>query len=651
MIELRNPFRIRASEHIEADATFLRLFSPDVLDLLPESEVWDRIQFFQSAPGGGKTSLFRVFSPTVLRTLYASRNTEQRYKDLYQRLRSLGALDDKTGPSILGVMISCARNYASLNDLLFDEGRKERLLFALLNARLVMAALRGALALRGLEFPADLSKINVEVPENTEVPARVPLPADGEALFHWARSVEAKVFGLIDSFGPPSFDVLEGHDVLFALDLLSPAVMRCGGHPIATKSLLMLDDLHKLTSQQRAKVVASLAAQRPSVGVWIAERLEALDPEELINPGSIEGREYASPPIILEEFWNQRSARFERAVVDIASRRVKLSRDVYMADTFENCLQNTLDGGEWRHAFSRAAEAVRHRLEGKLASGGLSHRFKEWLQAKDTHYVTDSERAVSWRSLEILVERDLRQSQQSLNFPEPLPEEYLDKKESSSVRGAAEFFLAQEFDIPYYYGISRLALLASSNIEQFLAFASPLFEEVVSTELLKGQLVALSPERQQQILTKNAKQRWDEIPRRVPYGRDVQRLLESIALFSRDETLRPNAPYAPGVTGFGLKTSDKANLIKKSTYRENPVHTRLVRVISACLSHNLLDARLGKRQGQRGQTWTLFYLNRWLCVHFNLPLQFGGWRPQRVVTLDRWLNEGHRPRLPRNGLL
>jgi len=144
MRELRNPFRLRVAERIESDEVFLRLFAPAVLDLLPEDGLWDRLQIFQSAPGGGKTSLFRLFTPTSLLAVYASRGSDD-FKDVYQRLERLGTVSEE-GPRLLGVMLSCARNYASLEDLKIEPVVKDRLLFSLLDPRLALASLRAALS-------------------------------------------------------------------------------------------------------------------------------------------------------------------------------------------------------------------------------------------------------------------------------------------------------------------------------------------------------------------------------------------------------------------------------------------------------------------------------------------------------------------------
>lgn len=49
MKEPRNPFRLRASEHIESDTTFLHLFGPGMLDLLPKERLLENIRILRSA--------------------------------------------------------------------------------------------------------------------------------------------------------------------------------------------------------------------------------------------------------------------------------------------------------------------------------------------------------------------------------------------------------------------------------------------------------------------------------------------------------------------------------------------------------------------------------------------------------------------------
>src|SRR5260370_38018898 len=101
MREPRNPFRLRASESIESDGTFLRLFGPGMLDLLQPGENWDKPQVFRSAPGGGKTSLLRLFTPGAISTLYAQRRVED-LKALWARMTNFGVVYEDR-PKLLGV--------------------------------------------------------------------------------------------------------------------------------------------------------------------------------------------------------------------------------------------------------------------------------------------------------------------------------------------------------------------------------------------------------------------------------------------------------------------------------------------------------------------------------------------------------------------
>lgn len=635
MREPRNPFRMRTSEHIESEVTFLRLFGPGVLDLLPKENLWDRVQIFRSAPGGGKTSLFRVFTPSSLITLHEFRGNED-YKELYQRMKDFDVISS-SGPHLLGIMLSCARNYAMLEDLNFDPSRKERLLYSLLNSRLILAALRGALALKKLHYPNDLDCINIAAPVHGELPLQLPVPGTGKDLYEWALSVEKGICEIIDSFGPSSQETLEGHDNLNSLSLVRPECIMYDGTPVASRVLVMFDDVHKLTTLQRHKLLTTLFDLRPSVGVWLAERFEALSPEELLVSGATTGRDYGRP-INLEDFWRSsgNSRQFENAITNIADRRAKSARDVQIG-SFDGCLQESLDGTEWQLRFEQVIKIVSQRVQKRVRA---TKRYEEWLRARDNIEQTQREHAIGWRTLEILIERDIRKAQSSFDFVLPL--EDLEGREVPAVRGAAEFFISQEFNIPYYFGISRLATLSSSNIDQFLAFGGELFEEIVSAALLRRQTL-LTPDRQESILKKVVQQRWEEIPRRILNGRDVQKFLLAIYHCAKWETNRPSAPYAPGVTGIALTMADRDKLIDPKFRSKHPEYNRLTHTLSTCLSHNLLEASLDRSQGQKGKTWMLLYLNRWLCLHFQLPLQYGGWRPQTLDELCMWFEQGFQP--------
>src|SRR6185312_883864 len=97
------------------------------------------------------------------------------------------------GPRLLGVFHSCARNYATLEDLEFDPGRKERLLFGLLNARIILAALRSTLALHRLDYPADLARITLGPNVAQAFGSTFSTRSTGEDLHRWATQLEGAV--------------------------------------------------------------------------------------------------------------------------------------------------------------------------------------------------------------------------------------------------------------------------------------------------------------------------------------------------------------------------------------------------------------------------------------------------------------------------
>ncbi len=633
----RNPFRIRASENIVSDSDFLRLFGSGALDLLPKDGLWDRVQIFRSAPGGGKTSIFRIFTPNSLRTLYASRGSDD-YKELYNRLKNIDAISE-SGPHVLGIYLSCARVYANLEDLGFERGKKDRLFYSLLNARILLAALREALSLRNLNYPDDLSKLHISKPPEPNISNIFPMPCSGAELFEWASSIEKKVFDAIDSFSSTDDNTLVGHDDFYSLFILRPKCITLNENHIARHTLVMLDDIHELTSIQRQNLLKMLTSIRLPIGIWLAERLEALNPKELLSPGVILGREYNE--IKLEEFWTKSNKRFETIVVNIANLRARSTPD-FPISSFAGQLDNSLDGIDLHDQYLEASQIISERVHKKV---GSTKKYDDWLNAQEKLQSTPREGAIAWRALEILIERDKRKKQKTFSdvFDQPVPEdELIEQEDDQSVKGAAELFLTHEFKFPYYFGISRLSKISSSNIEQFLAFAGDLFEEIISAEKIK-ELSILSPNRQEEILQKAVRQRWSEIPRRVPNGRDVLKILESIRQLARWETYKQNAPYAPGVTGIAISMDDQGMLIDPIVQKKHPEYSRLAKTLSSAIAHNLLEVQPGK---QGGKEWMILYLNRMLCLEFGLPLQYGGWRPQKIDELCKWFDEGIK--LPKN---
>jgi len=403
----------------------------------------------------------------------------------------------------------------------------------------------------------------------------------------------------------------------------------------------MLDDVHRLTSNQRRFLLDIIISARPPIAIWLAERLEALDITELFATGTTQGRDYGSI-VTIEEYWRgNKNKRFEKVISNVADRRAKDAKDIEMTK-YAECLNESLDGSEWQGHYLAGKKIVEQRIRDKTTN---HHKYSEWIKDRENFKGTPREIALAWRTLEILIERDQKNAQKAFDFA--LGTEEYEQKDVSSVRNAAELFFCKEFEIPYYYGLSRLADMASSNIEQFLWLAGDIFEESVSAFLLQKSSQLL-PSTQERILKKAIKTKWETLSQQIRHGTDVCKFIESVGKFARWETDKPNAPYAPGVTGFAISMKDRFQLVDPESLNKNKDLQQLAKVISSCITHNLFEITLDQKC--KGQYWMVIYLNRMLCVHFGLPLQYGGWREKSLKDLCKWISKGFSSPIKNGGL-
>ncbi len=629
MRDHRNPFLLQASEHIETDLTFLRLFGPGTLDMLKMDQALTTKIFF-SAPGGGKTSLLRLFTPGPLLELHRHRNVED-CKELFEKMKGLLALDDD-GPRVLGVALSCDRGYANLGDIGLDAVKQSRLLFALLDARILLATVRYTLALKRLGPDDDCERLKfLRPPTPLDLPG-LELPCNGEELRQWARRREEEICATLDSFSPEDTTV-SGSEGLQSLELLKPCYVHFDGQPVAEQILIMLDDVQRLTTRQQQRLIQFIIDKRSSTPVWIAERFEALSHAEILGTGTIHGRD--CQPILLENYWRGAQKRFENVIINIADRRVQDSRSIELSH-FETCLEDSLNGPEWRGKFDEILRILQKRVKERASQTNL---FATWLREYENLDGSPRERAIAWRSLEILIERELRRKQTSFGFE--LEAEALSDKTDASLGAAADLFLANEFKLPYYYGASTLAKLSSFNIHQFLQIAAELFEETVSANVI-GQSAALSVVRQETILNRVSSKWWTQITERVTHSHRVKNLLESIGTFSRWYTNRPTAPNDPGVNAIAILMSDRDQLLDPAWLKSRPNHRILAEVIASALAHNYLDAQPNYKC--KGQLWLVLNLNRLLCVRYRLPLGYGLFKEQRLDELIKWMDKVFEPK-------
>jgi len=626
---VRNPFRLTTAESIETDADFLRLFGPGVLDLLPVAATSGQPLFIRSAPGGGKTTLLRAFTPSILLNLLALRGSDP-HRELYSKLKELDVVDD-SGLKVLGVLLSCRRTFPSLEDLGLPSARADRLLRALLDARILLGALRAVLVGHQLRYPDDLHRLTIDPPQDELAVPRQRLPCDGNEARDWAEKLELSVCDAIDSLGPIDGIDANGHDVLHSLRILDARAIRVDDQVPGQRWLVLLDDVHKLTSAQRQGLRETLVEGRHATSVWVAERLEALSTNEMLATGALDGRDYGAV-INLEATWSKGKGKknFIRTMGAIAERRAEMAADASDVGTFAATLGGGLDSLENAERVRKAIEIVRARVD---ALGRAQPRYREWIRSRAAQEGSPWEILVGLRTLEILIERDRRKRQMSFDFE--LPAEDLEQRDGSAVRNAAELFLADEFGFPYYFGFECVAQLGFQNVEQFLRLGGDLFEESLGAALIRRSPV-IAPSRQQQILIRACEARLKDLPARA--GRDVARFLDAVGKFCRQETYRPNAPYAPGVTGIAISMEDRRRLLGSDSSAASDAHRRFADMLASALSQNIFRAELDR--SVKGGRFMVLYLNRMVCVKYRLPMGYGGFKEKPLKEFLAWLERG-----------
>jgi hypothetical protein len=396
----------------------------------------------------------------------------------------------------------------------------------------------------------------------------------------------------------------------------------------------MADDIHKLTAGQRGRLFQEVIELRSPVGVWIAERFEALTTGELLASGASEGRDYGTP-IVIEKYWRAHYQNFEKYSMRIADRRVRASPLTELED-FRPCIPAALEGEGWAARFRSAADVIRGRLEPVVAR---SAKYREWHEATAAAGGSAQEVALAWKRLEILVARNERRRQMLL-FDDSIPASELDAQSDKKLADAAELFLCREFGIPYYYGAERVARLASLNIQQFLGLSAELFEGLLSADLL-GTALVLRPEEQHRFMKSTASALWEAIPRSVKHGRDVRNLIDGIGRFAQAYTYQPTAPNDPGVGGSAIRMSERDTLLRESGQATRPDLARLAAALASAIAHNLIVVDLD--YSCKNDLWMVLNLNRLLCVHYDLPLGYGLYKERPLATLCEWLDRPFDP--------
>lgn len=625
-----NPFLERMSERTTSDQEFVHLFSPKVLEKLKEDCFQGAVHIFRSPPGGGKTTILRAFTPNALRAFWHARPTQA---DSYRYLVDRGALDEGLGPQLLGVLLSCAAGYADLPP--GASAANEGMFRALLNCRIVLRTLRSLADLIGGSSQSELRDIVLEYDSSALEFQSIPRLATADQMVEWAERRERDIYGQLDTI-LSAYDGKAPTDVrLEAVLWLQAVKFSYKGKIVAPKRLLMIDDIQKLRRTQRALLIDELVILRTAIPVWLAGRNIAFT-EDFLSQGVREGRDIRDYP--LEELWGAgRSQQFVAFAQNILDRRFALQTAV-PGGSFFQYLAESVPSQDIEQPYREA----RSKFHTEMQKYRSNIRYKEWLaHAEAEPFVLNIDALIELFTTRILIARAEAERQYSLELA-PLSTEELEDRDSSAAKGAAEIFLSRELKVPYYFGMDRLCAMATNNVEELLNLAAALYEGMKAKQVLRRQnQPQLSPREQEKRLKEAAARKRDFIPRSHTGGTFAQRLLDSIGIFCNEKTFQINAPYAPGVTGVRLSNSEIAKLQRISKVTDS-LFSDLKQVLSECVAENLLVTRESSPSTSR-EGGTVFYLNRTLCAHYGLPLQYGGWQEASLQKLAEWMESGLQP--------
>jgi hypothetical protein len=483
-----------------------------------------------------------------------------------------------------------------------------------------------------LEYPNGLSRIYFLVDDFEILPAPlrehlIENRISAKYLYEWAEKTEKDIIKIIDDFYIENNEI--GVENLFSIELFNSNKFIVDDTDIDLNFILMLDDMHKLTKDQNIAVKEEAFRIRPSkLKVWISERLEALPVRDLFSRGSTEGRDYSE--IRLEKYWRD-NGKFSNFLDDLSNKRLLMS--TYSVGGVFKDLLTDVDNKNEIEILNKISTKVRE----QFSNLGV---YDAYFDKVDESYSSTIEKIKEYKILEILISREMNKGIQLSFFQDVVIEDY--EKKRKEMFHIASSFLSHEYNLTNYYGFNKLVQIASSNVEQYLSFASEFFEKVISKEII-GSNKIVDAKKQEKVFKDVAKKKWDEIPVKTYQGSVMHSFLEHLCSNAKKETLKPTAPIAQGVTGFGIRMNVITQLIDKYEDQElenQPKIKEIYEFIAECISQNILEVHPNVQQGN--DQWMIFYFNRWLCVHFGLPLGYGGWKPFNTLYKDKDVNLNQR---------
>ena len=610
MQQYDNPFSMRASEKMTSDDVFISLFSEASLyklkDLSEKGGLWGNLTYICSAPGGGKTTMLRCFSPSVLQKVNNNKKDNDR---LFKALKGMGVITSNKIQRC-GVYLLTNRSYSDLEDEeVFTKPQARRLLFALLNVRFTLVAIKALQTITNMEEYEQLGEIAYNPPldlKNRFAPN--PAPRNAKELFDWAANIERKITEIIETYETTGES--HGHDSLFILNYLHASDFTVKGKTIVEDFIFQLDDCHKLSLTQLEFLRQELVETRIANTVWLAMRYDKFTYKELVPKTDMVGRDYNI--IRLEQ-----DNKYETMLGSIMEKRSNLSRpDIKLNNSLEESTRLFDEQLQSIIEYSRKDIATRQPL------------YDELLAYIDENFESLQDKAEQTFGLMLFAQREHKGGYPLFPHEKTAYEECV----RDDVVKLGKQIAASVLGYPMYYGTDVLKDLSTNNTEQFISFCNVLYEQLLTQKLLHPRKTLLLPATtQDRLIKEECKKKLKRVF--TEQGKGVYNFIVNLGGFCRSQTFQLGSSYG-AVTGFAIKDVESLfggvdSLIDDS---------RLEDVLRICLANNLLFTK-DTKQGEKDKEWTVFYLNRWVCGAFSLPLGLGGWRKRTINELSDWIKK------------
>ena len=556
--------------------------------------------------------MLRIFSPSVLKELVLQNVSQDNLKLVDSQLRELEVIK---GNEIrkCGVYLLTERDYELLwkiSDV--SELKKRQLIFSLLNARICLAVLKSIMVLCNINN-RDLKKVQFRHNDYDlyALQLGLPFPCNCYDLYQWAEKIES---GICDYIEAATEEMPVGSSSIFAFELFSARNFIYEGMPKCEEFIYTLDDVHKFGPDLFRLLVEQIVEKRISgTTILLACRKEVLPMEDVMPEHNKEKRDYIN--VDLED---RDRTKIRKIFEQISASRSMLSiYNVSLWDSLDDKITTEYDS-----KYQKVIEDSKRDIEQLNASQMLS----DWMDSIDNSNECMEDKAVMYKAFSIYVAREIEKKGISLF---PLDVNQMRQSIDANLCNLASLLMRSQYGLPIYYGIETMVDVASYNAEQYITFANEIYDGLIG-KVIKGDIHRLNAKEQDTIFQTVSKQEYQKI-RLLPHGKQITTFLNHLMNYCYDQTHSKTASYRI-LTGFAVATEQSGEWFRKEGNK------MLAEIIRICIANNLLTMRR-VTQGNVGEVWTVFYLNRFLCVYKNIPLAYGGWRKIQPAKLNSWLQE------------